>query len=678
MTAPTMTVAETQSETRTPGATADILVVDDNPIDRLRASRLVGQDARCRAVPAEDGRQALGLLAEGQVAAILTDLQMEGMDGLALVRAIRKEHAHVPVILMTAHGSEEVAMEALRVGATDYVPKSRLVQELPAILTRTLWTATSGNRRRLFLRSLVRRESEFELGNDPDLLPPLLEYLQEEMTQLERWDSAEQMRVTIALDEALRNALFHGNLEVSSELREEGERRFHELARQRVSQEPYRDRRIRIRITHRPDQSRFVIRDEGPGFDTTRADRPIEPEDLLRPSGRGLLLMKSFMDSVSFNREGNEVTLIKKRSGESALPPLIGPCGSAGAEPTRIPSPHFPHLESEGGHGLTEGAGEGSVGRGIPRPSSNGPSPDEPAHMPFGMHKRMLDQLHDAVYFVDSQRRILYWNDAAEQLTGYRREEVIGRECYDGLLRHVDSSGCQLCHRDCPLVHAIEEGRPVNERLLLRRKDGRRISIEVRVMPVRDENGTIIGGVELFRDVTSTLVVESAYRQIREEADRDPLTGLANRRYLDRMLAQSLPRRGHLDEPLSLIMTDLDHFKQVNDTWGHVIGDRALIQIAATLQGQCRPMDLVARYGGEEFVVLLPGHRLETAAQIAERLRVSVPASTPEELGHRRLTASFGVAEAAPGESASLILKRVDGALYRAKSLGRDRVEIDG
>ena len=170
-------------------------------------------------------------------------------------------------------------------------------------------TATAGSRRRRCLQSLVIRESRFELGNDPDLIPPLLEFLQDEMTQLDRWDSAELMRTTIALDEALRNALFHGNLEVSSELREQDDRRYLELARQRAAQAPYQDRRIRFLIVHDPDLSRFVIRDEGCGFDTSDAHRAIEPEDLLRPSGRGLLLMKSFMDSVTFNQAGNEVTL---------------------------------------------------------------------------------------------------------------------------------------------------------------------------------------------------------------------------------------------------------------------------------------------------------------------------------------------------------------------------------
>jgi diguanylate cyclase (GGDEF)-like protein/PAS domain S-box-containing protein len=308
--------------------------------------------------------------------------------------------------------------------------------------------------------------------------------------------------------------------------------------------------------------------------------------------------------------------------------------------------------------------------------TSRSATSDGPELVPPGLHKWLLDQLHDAVYFVDTERRILYWNEAAERLTGYARDEVIGRACFDGLLDHVDATGCQLCHRDCPLVHSMAHGRPVSERLFLRHKDGRRISVEVRIMPVRDDDGAVIGGVEVFRDVTSAVVVESAYRQTREEADRDPLTGLANRRYLDRMLAHCLDDLGRSGQPLSLIMADLDHFKQINDTWGHVVGDLALIQFAATIQNQCRPIDLVARYGGEEFVVLLPGRRLETAVQIAERLRTGAARATPEELGERLLTASFGVAEAAPGETAPLVLQRVDAALYRAKSLGRDRVEV--
>ncbi len=653
-----------------------VLVVDDNPIDRLRACRLVEQDAQCCSVHAKDGAEALERLADRNIAMVLTDLQMAGMDGLELVRTIRKEHSQIPVILMTAHGSENVAMEALRLGATDYVPKQRLAQELHAILARALRTTIAGRRRRRCLQSLIERQSQFELGNDPDLLPPLLEFLQDEMIQLGRWDSAELMRTTIALDEALRNALFHGNLEVSSDLRQKNDRLFHELARQRSTEDPYQGRRIRVLVAHGPDQSRFLVHDDGPGFDTSRVDRPIEPEDLLRPSGRGLLLMRSFMDSVVFNQAGNAVTLIKRRNGGSPVPRPAPPNGLAEAIPDRpMAPPTSPHQPCEAlardGHATT-----------LDQPDPAEPSPlstvvSEPNSLGFELYKQLLDQLHDAVCFVDPQRCILYWNGAAERLTGHSCGEVVGRHYDAGWLDHLDPDGCSLRHDNCPMRRSMEQGRPVRERLFLRHKDGRRICVDVRVMPVRGHDGTIIGGVEILCDATSSVVVESAFRQISAVADRDPLTGLANRRYLDRMLGRYLEQFERSGQPLSLIMSDLDHFKQINDTWGHVVGDKALVQFSTALQKQCRPVDLVARFGGEEFIVLLPGHPLETAAQIAERLRTSAVAATPEDLGQCRLTASFGVAQAAPGESASQLLKRVDTALYRAKSRGRDRVEIE-
>ncbi len=669
--------AGSSSGSRTVGLVAEILVVDDNPMDRLRVGRLIEQDSRCHATYAEDGTEALARLADHPTSVVLTDLQMEGMDGLNLVRAVRNEHPQVPVIVMTGHGSEDVAMEALRVGATDYVPKQRLAQDLHAVLARALRTATAGSRRRRCLQSLVVRESHFELGNDPDLIPPLLEFLQDEMTQLDRWDSAELMRTTIALDEALRNALFHGNLEVSSKLREQDDRRYYELARQRAAQAPYQDRRIRFLITHDPDLSRFVIRDQGCGFDTSEVHRDIEPEDLHRPSGRGLLLMKSFMDSVTFNHAGNEVTLVKRRSTDSPLPPLAKPDGMIEDGPAQAVGSLFP-LSPVQRRPDTKIKGTPPCGNGDRQPEAplsaalNGLVPLE-----FDFYKRLLDQLHDAVYFVDTQRTILYWNEAAERLTGFSPSEVVGKHCFDGLLDHADVYGCCLCHQECPLVQSMRQDRPAHERLFLRHKDGRRISVDVRIMPVRTEDGAVIGGVELFCDATSSVVVESAFRQVRAAADRDPLTGLANRRYLDRVLAHYLEKLERSGQPLSLIMSDLDHFKQINDTWGHVVGDQALAQFATVLQNQCRPADLIARFGGEEFVVLLPGQTVETAIHIAERLRKSALTATPESLGERKLTASFGVTEAVLGEPASQVLSRADRALYRAKSLGRDRVEFE-
>jgi diguanylate cyclase (GGDEF)-like protein/PAS domain S-box-containing protein len=524
------------------------------------------------------------------------------------------------------------------------------------------------------LQSLVRRETCFELGNDPDLLPPLLEFIQEDMNRLDRWDSAELMRITIAVDEALRNALFHGNLEVTSQLRDGNDRRFHELARERATLQPYQDRRIRMLIAHDFDESRFVIRDGGSGFDISGVDRPIEPEDLLRPSGRGLLLMKAFMDSVFFNQTGNEVTLIKRRHGD----PMLSITPNRGTSQGRTIGPRSSSPRSMVDRCTCSAECTGSE---TTDGQQNGRSPtDSLERWPFAEladYKRLLDQLYVAVCFVNPERRIQYWNDSAERLTGYSAAEVIGRHCCAVLEHEVESSVRLRPGEECPIGMSLAQDRPVHERSFVRHRDGRRISIDARIIPVRDDDGVVIGAIEAMCDATSSLVAEGAFRQVREAADRDPLTGLANRRCLDRMLFQCLEHVEESGQPLSLIISDLDHFKQINDNWGHVVGDQALVQYATTLQNQCRSIDLVARFGGEEFVVILPGRPLDSAVQIAERHRRSTAAATPPELGQRWLTASFGVAQAAPGETASQLLKRADSALYRAKSLGRDRVEAD-
>ncbi|MDR3620584.1 MAG: diguanylate cyclase [Paludisphaera borealis] len=640
-----------------------VLVVDDNPIDRLHAGALIERNASCKVCYAQNAAEALERLAQGAVSAIVTDLMMEGMSGLDLVRTIRREHPGIPVVLMTAHGSEEVAIEALRVGATDYVPKNRLAVELQPILERVIQAASSVSRWRRGLQGLIRKESQFILDNEPEEIASTLEFVKQQIEALNRWDKADVLRITIALDEALRNAVFHGNLGVSSELRQGDERRFDALVRERAGIAPYRDRRVVMNIFHDPKISGFVIRDQGQGFDVSLAERPIEPDELLRPSGRGLLLMRSFMDEVSFNAAGNEVTMIKRRPPDDRPSAHAVPCPADdwSVLPRTWSDPERLEIEAE--------PEADDVPAAVPLP--------EPESAGFDLYKALLDRLPDAVCFLDADHRVVYWNEAAERLSGYSRDEALHQPGLLDALKWTDHSGAALTRDELPLLQCTARERTVAAHLFLKRKDGRRIWVEVRSTPVRDDRGVLVGGLSTFRDATSSIAVEHAFRQIREAAERDPLTGLANRRHLDRMLDLHLQILDRDHRPFCLMIADLDHFKQINDAWGHTTGDRALVEFANLLQRQCRAEDLVARFGGEEFMVLFPDHTLETAARIAERLRANTPTATPRELGDRQLYASFGVAQAVPGETAQQLIRRADAALYRAKSLGRDRVEIE-
>ena len=294
-----------------------------------------------------------------------------------------------------------------------------------------------------------------------------------------------------------------------------------------------------------------------------------------------------------------------------------------------------------------------------------------------GFAWRLLDALRDPAYFVDVRGRTLYWNEAMARFTGYPAEEVLGRPASNSKLGYEDAAGVPLRTDDFPGKRTLREGRAVDRMISVRRRDGERIPAEARCSPVRDEAGAVAGVLVVPRDATSAAALERALRQARLAAESDPLTGLANRRALDRMLDLRLRVQVCEGRPSCLILADLDRFKSVNDGWGHVVGDRALAAFADMLRGQSRAEDLVARFGGEEFVVLLPDAPLEVAARVAERLRAATPSATPPELAPRRLSASFGVVEAALGETAPQLLRRADAALYRAKAAGRDRVEVD-
>jgi diguanylate cyclase (GGDEF)-like protein/PAS domain S-box-containing protein len=291
--------------------------------------------------------------------------------------------------------------------------------------------------------------------------------------------------------------------------------------------------------------------------------------------------------------------------------------------------------------------------------------------------KMMLDELYDGVYFVDGERRILYWNAAAERISGYMASEVVGSYCFDNILDHTDSDGCHLCHDRCPVVATIESRNRVCRRVFLKHRDGSRIAVEVRSSPILDAEGRIVGAVEVFRDARAEIALESAYRSAREMAEKDALTGLANRRSLASFVAAQLSLLTQSGRRFSLMMLDLDHFKRINDTLGHAAGDQVLAEVARILLDSCREMDLAARYGGEEFTIVLPNTTVDQAVTIAERIRTQIQERCFDAArGSIKLSISIGAAEACPGDDWESLLSRTDAALYVAKLEGRNRVHV--
>jgi CheY-like chemotaxis protein/anti-sigma regulatory factor (Ser/Thr protein kinase) len=288
-----------------------VLVVDDALADRALVAGLLKKRLDCTILEAPDGRQALAQIASHSPDLVLTDLNMPEMDGLALVTAVKENHPQIPVLLMTAQGSEDIAAQALERGAASYVPKRRLADDLVRTVERVLGTAREERRRGLLMHHMTQTDTTFVLQNDPEILPLLVSHLLNLLRCMPLGDETERLRVGIALEEALANAYYHGNLELGADGAARDRKRYEELARSRVEQPPYRDRHIHVRAEINREEARFTIRDEGPGFDKTSLAAS-ELADAQQGYGRGILLMCLIMDSVTYNDAGNEVTLVKR------------------------------------------------------------------------------------------------------------------------------------------------------------------------------------------------------------------------------------------------------------------------------------------------------------------------------------------------------------------------------
>jgi CheY-like chemotaxis protein/anti-sigma regulatory factor (Ser/Thr protein kinase) len=288
------------------------LIVDDSLVDQRLASGLLKNRADLDIVTAEHGAAALQVMDQRLPDVVLTDLQMPEMDGLQLVREVRKRFPAVPVVLMTAMGSEEIAAEALRAGAAGYVPKRYLSRDLAAVVERTLALTGHAREQRHALECLACVESHFVLDNDPSRIQPLLGYVRQDMSRIIRCDETELMRVRVALDEALTNAITHGNLEADSGLRELGGDHYQAVLEERRAAAPYRDRKVYVTCRLTPEQAMFTVRDEGRGFDPGSLPDPTDPSNLDKVAGRGMLLIRTFMDEVRHNDTGNQITMIKR------------------------------------------------------------------------------------------------------------------------------------------------------------------------------------------------------------------------------------------------------------------------------------------------------------------------------------------------------------------------------
>lgn len=288
----------------------------------------------------------------------------------------------------------------------------------------------------------------------------------------------------------------------------------------------------------------------------------------------------------------------------------------------------------------------------------------------------VVNNLQDGVYIVDPQRRIVFWNKAAEEITGYSAKEIVGKHCQSNLLNHISKEGTPLCLVGCPLFASINDGKQRKEEVFLRHKNGHRIPIRTNIFPIM-ERGITIGAVEIFTVASPKVYEDDLIATLTEAAMKDNLTKLPNRKYLSSFMEYQIVALQRFGTNFCVVFGDIDHFSVFNNTYGHEVGDKVLIAVADSIRYTLRSSDMWGRWGGEEFLGIFTVNNDKEARAVGEKMRVLVAGTqVPHEGESLSVTMSLGVTMARRDDTIDSIVARADEAMYQSKTGGRNRVTV--
>lgn len=292
---------------------------------------------------------------------------------------------------------------------------------------------------------------------------------------------------------------------------------------------------------------------------------------------------------------------------------------------------------------------------------------------------RILDELYEGVYFLDTNKKIIYWNKSAELITGFSKDAALSQSSYYNLLLRADKHGKVLKDEEGPAALTLLDGQTRSAELFFRHKKGYLLAVSLKIFSLKDNDGKMIGAVCVFIDNSAREALFRELEQLRDKANLDQLTGIYNRRYGETLIATKLIEFQKGGRPVGLLFADIDHFKRVNDTYGHAVGDLVLKTVAKTLSSSVRNMDHVIRWGGEELLVLLAGDfDLNGLRRIANKLRILVEQSKVQVGGHTiQVTVSMGAALAGCNDSVDTLVNKADRLMYESKKAGRNRITAE-
>lgn len=291
---------------------------------------------------------------------------------------------------------------------------------------------------------------------------------------------------------------------------------------------------------------------------------------------------------------------------------------------------------------------------------------------------QLAEKLPYGLYIVSPDRTILFWNDEAERITGYTREEMVGRKCATTNLHHLDEKGTPLCQTYCPLLQCMDEGKAKAKKLIFTHKNGFRVVISAHFIPLTDDQGRITMVAEVFEELSLLDRDTSLVQNLYSLAYHDSLTHLPNRVLLEATLRMRFSEFHRLHESFAVLFADIDHFHKFNEQYGHLAGDSMLKVIAESMKQSSRKTDTIGRWGGEEFLGIFLIKDKKDTMVIANRLQKMIN-QTFIPYGDEKLhvTMSIGITAVQEEDTMPSIISRADHYMYRAKNMGRNTIITD-
>lgn len=238
-----------------------------------------------------------------------------------------------------------------------------------------------------------------------------------------------------------------------------------------------------------------------------------------------------------------------------------------------------------------------------------------------GFYRTVMNQLNEGVYFVDINRKITFWNNGAEKISGYSEADVLQKPCYCNLLMHQNDEALNLCENNCPMSKTIIDGILREDTLFLRHKQGFRVPVSIRIFPIKSPFNKIVGAVQIFSAMTLDSEQAKKMKALATLAYFDLVTGLANRRYVESRLGIMLAEYKKTLSPFGILLLNIMGFKMFNDKYGPEIGDQALRSVARNIAAEVGSEEIAARWDGTRFVMIIPKTKRSLLILLAEKIK---------------------------------------------------------